>query len=288
MPRSRHSDPASGPARAPATSALPAHHPLQELFNNRSVERSGRDRLLPQAPPRPTLDTVLSLDELARYHRDGFLAIADFATPAARTALKRRANEIVAAFEPTEHRTIFTTNEQERVSNREFLDSGAGIWCFFEADAFGPDGRLAHDKSLSINKIGHAMHDLDPVFEAFSYTRELAEVAHDVGLHDPLAVQSMYIFKQPLIGGEVNCHQDAPFLYTDPITVTGFWFAIEDATLENGCLWVQPGGHRGPLRRLYQRADDLGEAPPASSSSTTPRCRRRRRTSCRSSRRPGR
>ena len=53
----------------------------------------------------------------------------------------------------------------------------------------------------------------------------------------------MYIFKQPHIGGEVGCHQDATFLYTDPITVTGFWFAIEDATLENGCL---VGGARRP------------------------------------------
>jgi phytanoyl-CoA hydroxylase len=202
---------------------------------------------------------MLSIDQLARYRRDGYVAIADFVSPEACAALRERANEIVDAFEPTEHRTIFTTDEQERVSNREFLDSGAGIWCFFEAEAFGPDGRLVRDKALCINKIGHALHDLDPVFEAFSYTRELADVAADIGLVDPLAVQSMYIFKQPYIGGEVGCHQDAPFLYTDPITVTGFWFAIEDATLENGCLWVQPGGHRGPLRRVFQRADELGD-----------------------------
>ena len=65
----------------------------------------------------------------------------------------------------------------------------------------------------------------------------------------------MYIFKQPLIGGEVGCHQDATFLYTDPMTVTGFWFAIEDATLDNGCLWAAPGGHRGPLRQLFKRTE---------------------------------
>ena len=46
----------------------------------------------------------------------------------------------------------------------------SGIWCFFEAEAFDDDGRLTQDKALSINKIGHAMHDLDPVFESFSYT----------------------------------------------------------------------------------------------------------------------
>jgi len=66
----------------------------------------------------------------------------------------------------------------------------------------------------------------------------------------------MYIFKQPGIGGEVGWHQDATFFLTDPISVTTFWFALEDATLENGCLWVEPGGHRGPLRELFVREGD--------------------------------
>jgi phytanoyl-CoA hydroxylase len=202
---------------------------------------------------------MLSIDQLAAYHRDGFLAIPDFATPEACRALRQRADEIVEDFVPTAERTIFTTDEQERVSNREFIDSASGIWCFFEEGAFGPDGELVQDKALSINKIGHAMHDLDPVFQAFSYTPDLAAVAHDIGLADPLALQSMYIFKQPRIGGEVGCHQDATFLYSEPVTVTGFWFAIEDATLDNGCLWAEPGGHLGPLRRIYQRADELGD-----------------------------
>ena len=105
------------------------------------------------------------------------------------------------------------------------------------------------------------MHDLDPTFEKFSYRPELAGVAADIGLADALALQSMYIFKQPLIGGEVGCHQDSTFLYTEPMTVTGFWFAIEDATLQNGCLWAKPGGHHTTLRKLFKRAgttDDNG------------------------------
>jgi phytanoyl-CoA hydroxylase len=202
---------------------------------------------------------VLSLDQIDSYHRDGYLAIEDFATPAACAAIKARAEEIVDAFEPTALRTVFTTDEQQRHSNREFFDSAGSIWCFFEEGAFGPDGELRQDKRLSINKIGHAMHDLDPVFEEFSYTPVLARVAEDLGLANAVALQSMYIFKQPFIGGEVGCHQDATFLYTDPITVTGFWFAIEDATIENGCLWAQAGGHRGPLRQQFRRtggADD--------------------------------
>ena len=182
--------------------------------------------------------------------------VEDFVPAAARDELRTRALEIVDAWEPSSERTVFTTDEQERTSNCEFFESAASTWCFFEADAFDEAGELLQPKGLSINKIGHAMHDLDPVFERFSYTPELAAVAADLGLHNPLAIQSMYIFKQPHIGGEVGCHQDATFLYTDPITVVGFWFAIEEATLSNGCLWAEPGGHRGPLRQRFERAGD--------------------------------
>ena len=199
------------------------------------------------------MPSVLSDEQIHRFNIDGYLVLNDFVGPDACAQLRRRAVEIVDEFRPDRH-SVFTTNEQERVSDSEFLASGRGTWCFFEEQAFAPDGSLRQDRALSINKIGHAMHDLDPTFESFSYTPELAAVANDIGLTDALALQSMYIFKQPHIGGEVGCHQDATFLYTDPVTVTGFWFAIEDATLQNGCLWAAPGGHRTALRKLFKRA----------------------------------
>jgi phytanoyl-CoA hydroxylase len=63
----------------------------------------------------------------------------------------------------------------------------------------------------------------------------------------------MYIFKQPRIGGEVTCHQDSTFLYTEPFDIVGLWFALEDATIENGCLWAIPGGHRLGLQSRWVR-----------------------------------
>ena len=204
---------------------------------------------------------ALSDEQIEHYHRDGFLVVPDMVGPAACRSLRDAAEAIVDAFQPDEQRTVFTTDEQERVSDRNFLSSGGGIWCFFEEEAFDDAGELRHDKRLSINKIGHAMHDLDPAFEAFTYTADLAAVATDIGLAEAQALQSMYLFKQPLIGGEVGCHQDATFLYTEPLSVTGFWFALEDATLDNGCLWAAPGGHRTSLRKVFKRAgttDDDG------------------------------
>ena len=202
------------------------------------------------------MGSALDDRQIEQYDRDGYLVIEGFTDRSACNELRAAANEIVADFRPSSERTIFTTSEQERVSNGEFLASGSGVWCFFEEEAFDESGQLRGPKQLSINKIGHAMHDLDPVFERFSYRPELARVAADIGLADALALQSMYIFKQPLIGGEVACHQDSTFLYTEPMTVTGFWFAIEDATLQNGCLWTKPGAHRTTLRKLFKRAGD--------------------------------
>jgi phytanoyl-CoA hydroxylase len=227
-----------------------------------------------------SMGSVLDDGQIEQYHRDGFLVIEGFVDAAACNDLKAAANRIVSDFQPTGAQTIFTTSEQERVSNSEFLASGSGVWCFFEEEAFDDAGRLRTAKELSINKIGHAMHDLDPAFEKFSYRPELAGVAADIGMADALALQSMYIFKQPLIGGEVACHQDSTFLYTDPLTVAGFWFAIEDSTLDNGCLWTKPGSHRTGLRKVFKRAgetdddgtyfDTLDPAPLPSPSELTP------------------
>jgi len=200
---------------------------------------------------------VLDAQQLASWKRDGFLVVPDAVAGDDCDRLKDRANEIVEAFDPTVV-SVFTTHEQQRTSDEYFLASGDHVSCFFEEDAFEPDGSLRQAKARSINKIGHAQHDLDDEFDRFSRQAVLADVAADIGFEDPLLLQSMYIFKQPQIGGEVTCHQDATFLVTEPSSVVGMWFAVEDATLDNGCLWAEPGGHRGPLRRRFVRDEDGG------------------------------
>ena len=202
-------------------------------------------------------EAMLTPAQIDHYHRDGYVVLPHFKTPAHMAALRERAGQIVDAFDPATSKTIFTTNDQVRTVDRYFLDSDTTVRCFFEEEAFDASGALRQPKALSINKIGHAMHDLDPVFAAFSRGPELAAVARDIGLADSRIWQSMYIFKQPGIGGEVGWHQDATFFDTTPLSVTTFWFALEDATLDNGCLWVQAGGHTSPLRERFERVGDV-------------------------------
>ena len=190
---------------------------------------------------------------LERFDELGYAVVPGFKSAQEIAELRAAAAAIVDAFEPPPRPPVFTTHEQTRAVDDYFIDSANEIRCFFEEESFDEQGQLRQAKALSINKIGHAMHDLHPVFGAFSRGPALAEVARRVGLQRPRIWQSMYIFKQPGIGGEVRWHQDASFFHTTPETVTTFWFALEDATRDNGCLWVQPGGHRGPLRERFVR-----------------------------------
>jgi phytanoyl-CoA hydroxylase len=200
----------------------------------------------------------ISAEQTAACERDGFLVLKDFVEPVTCNRLRARAEELVREFDPKGVVSIFSTREQSRLTDSYFLESGDKIRFFFEENAFLSDGSLRQSKEKSINKIGHALHDLDPVFNSFSRTAEVTRLVGNLGIDRPLLLQSMYVFKQPNIGGEVTCHQDSTFLYTEPIEIAGLWFALEDATIENGCLWVIPGGHKLGLKSRWIRAPEGG------------------------------
>ncbi len=196
------------------------------------------------------MERLLSPTQLARYEGDGFLVLPGFVDDEHCLRLRERALALAMRHVPAPREaTIFTADGNALHASADyFLTSGEAIRCFFEKDAFDGEGVLRAEAHLCLNKLGHAMHDLDPVFDAFSRTPELAALAHDIGMEKPLLLQSMYIFKQARIGGEVGCHTDHTYLWTEPQSVVGFWFAIDDATTENGCMWALPGGHRLPVR----------------------------------------
>jgi phytanoyl-CoA hydroxylase len=198
----------------------------------------------------------LSAAMLADYDAAGVLILEGFVPRENCERLRERTLQLIDAFDPTEVKHVFSAMEQSQLGDKYFEESGDKIRFFFEHDAFDDDGNLIQDKEISLNKMGHAMHDLDPVFDAFSRTPDMAQVARDIGFDDPVILQSMMIFKPPRIGGEVYCHQDSTFLYTEPESCVGFWFALEDATVENGCMQFIPGGHRMGLKQRQFRGAD--------------------------------
>ena len=170
--------------------------------------------------------------------------------------LKNQAENIVNAFDLERHKHVFSTTSGDSDRDDFFLNSGDKVRCFLEQDALDERGELTCDRAFAFNKIGHALHDLDPVFDRFSRAPTVAQVVSDLGLTQPQIWQSMYIFKPPRIGGEVQWHQDATYFYTQPVTVTTLWFALDDATVENGCLWVDGNGADTPLRERFVRRNN--------------------------------
>lgn len=56
-------------------------------------------------------------------------------------------------------------------------------------------------------------------------------------------MQSMLFVKPPNFQGQA-WHQDEIYIPTRDRSLTGAWIALDDATVENGCLWVLPGSHK--------------------------------------------
>lgn len=190
------------------------------------------------------------------FQRDGVIALRDFATPEQCRDIQGRALELVEAFDPESVRSVFSVKNQSQLNDDYFNNSGDKIRFFFEAEAFDDEGSLQQPVEQSLNKMGHAMHDLDPVFEAFSRQRKIAALVDSLGFDDPGLLQSMYIFKPPRIGGEVGFHQDSTFLYTEPESCIGLWFALEDATVQNGCMQFLRGAHKEALKQINRRQAD--------------------------------
>ncbi|KAL7412109.1 hypothetical protein BDY24DRAFT_394684 [Mrakia frigida] len=212
---------------------------------------------------------MLTPEQLEKFDRDGYLVLPSFVSPVETTTLLEQARSLLENFTIPESMTRFTTKDSEKdkhVGDKYFLESGSDIRFFFEEGAVSPEGKLlpTYSKSNSINKIGHGLHYLDPVYRNFTLDNpRLKTLARELGVHkDPQVLQSMIICKNPKIGGKVPIHNDSTFLYTHPEpTAVGFWFALEPCTLTNGCLWFLPGSHKlnsGRIRERFVRLPDGG------------------------------
>ena len=201
---------------------------------------------------------LISNEQCDFFYTNGYLILKDFFTKQVCDILRDRINSLINNNQDEIPEIVFSTQTNEHAQKKYFLDSGDKIHYFFEPGAFDHNGVLQHSVEHSLNKIGHALHELDPVFKRYSRDPRIKEISHQLGLKSLGLLQSMYLFKQSGIGAEVDCHQDSTYIYGQDSDALGFWFALEDATLENGCLEVIPSPHTTVLKkRMFRSRDEI-------------------------------
>jgi len=94
------------------------------------------------------------------------------------------------------------------------------------------------------SKISHAAF-FDDVFEAHARLTQVLDVVEGLLGPDLKLYQDQVFLKPPKVGSRQPYHQDVPLgFHIDRPDLVTCWAALDDATIENGCLWYIPGTHK--------------------------------------------
>ncbi len=144
-------------------------------------------------------------------------------------------------------------------------------------DTFDRDGSVVFRNVLDLELLAEASAHVDWL-HARHPDRSGEELAHDLVASDAFWVRlvsddrlldiaetfigpdialfaSHYISKPARTGQPVLWHQDAAFWPLDPMEVVTLWLAVDDSTVDNGCLRVVPGSHKQNLLEMQSRDD---------------------------------
>jgi len=150
------------------------------------------------------------------YRENGFVTVPHVLTLAELDALRRRMDDISQGLVST-----FPTAMIE-----------------YEPAA-GPSGALA------IRKINQCAQR-DEVFMAHAANPRILDIVEAL-IGPDIKLYGSQCFMKPPGGIEKPYHQDSAYFTIEPREIVTCWTALDDATIANGCLWVVPGSHRGPL-----------------------------------------
>ncbi|MEO8207047.1 MAG: phytanoyl-CoA dioxygenase family protein, partial [Chthoniobacterales bacterium] len=110
-----------------------------------------------------------------------------------------------------------------------------------------PESMSGEERLMSVRGF-HQKATKDERFARLVKYQPLAEALVSFLGNDIKVVQDMALIKPPHVGSEKPIHQDAAYFELEPFDqVLGTWWALDPATVENGCMFVWPGTHRLPV-----------------------------------------
>ena len=106
-------------------------------------------------------------------------------------------------------------------------------------------GRGSEDYERVFNQMVNLWCDY-PSVKSYSLNQRLAESARRLSDGQHVRIYHDHAMIKPAgeISKETNWHQDSPYWPMDPIGSLSAWVAVDDVTLENGCLHFIPKSHK--------------------------------------------
>src|SRR5437773_8441045 len=187
---------------------------------------------------------TLTSEQIAFFQENGYLILEKLFTEEELEALRRRAEWIASGEAP--HIPEQFRQVEPRVAQGELA---------------------ADDYVLSLRKLSH-MAWYDEVMLAHARDPRITDKVASLLGPDVKLYQDQLFMKPPRIGSRQRYHQDQPlgFHIDPPELMVTCWLALDDSTLENGCLRVLPGTHRtgelpGEVIQEYERRAEEGGLP---------------------------
>ena len=180
-----------------------------------------------------TTRTMLSEEQAAAYNKDGYFIMESFLSNDEVESIRREITAIVDRYPDV---------PEELVQIEPAVRRGA----------VKPESI-----ELGVRKLFRmTLHS--ELFLSLAHHPKMVGIAVELIGPDVSLYQSMLLMKPPRFGGQKDWHQDNAYFRLEPNDVFGFWIALDDATVENGCMHVIPGSHRGGIGRHGGVADDYG------------------------------
>jgi len=170
-------------------------------------------------------DKKIKKKNISFYHDNGYLIVPDLVSPENIAALKKETVEIFRGNRGKIVGLLDVNNE----TDEEVLKKYVAI---------------------------HFPHKISPLIKKFLSHKNITKVLSKIVSPNVKCMQSMLFVKAPGKAGQA-WHQDEYYIPTRDKSLVGAWIAVDDATVENGCLWLIPGSNKpGYMRKRVDNTSD--------------------------------
>jgi phytanoyl-CoA hydroxylase len=173
---------------------------------------------------------MITKKQLDQFGRDGFLNAGPVLTPGEVDELSRELDRIIAigpeGFRPSDPKPVL------------FRDLAGG----------GKKPAEPYGEGVQNRPVWQIVNiwEASPVFERLLFHPVIVKAISDMtGFKDLQVWHDQVQYKPAGQGGATGWHQDAPLWPSiEPMTPVSAWIPMDDADVDNGCMWMVPGSHR--------------------------------------------